>query len=87
MLANDHLQIKSSGITKIATALIQEHSHMAEEGPIIWDEIAKIKEYRKRNSIDEKDVQRRRKPETSKPPKMQNILEHISVQEENFRAD
>ena len=44
MLANGPLtDSKSSGITKIASRLIQEHSsYMAEEGPVIWDEIAKI---------------------------------------------
>ena len=89
MLANGPLtDSKSSGITKIATALIQEHSaYMAEEGPIIWDEIAKIKEYvEKRNSIDEKKMYN--EEESQKLLKttedVQNILEHISVQEEKF---
>ena len=89
MLANGPLtDNKSSGITKIATALIQEHSaYMAEEGPIIWDEIAKIKEYvEKRNSIDEKKMYNEQESQKllKTTEDVQNILEHISVQEEKF---
>ncbi|MEC8064170.1 MAG: hypothetical protein VX112_04920 [Pseudomonadota bacterium] len=89
MLASGPLtDSKSSGITKIASRLIQEHSsYMAEEGPVIWDEIAKIKVYvEKRNSIDEKKMYT--EEESQKLLKttedVQNILEHISEQEEKF---
>ncbi len=89
MLANGPLtDNEAKGITKLAAALVKKYSsYMAEEGPIIWDEIAKIKTYvEKRNTIDEKKMyteeESKRLLKTTED--VQKILEHISKQEENF---
>ena len=89
MLANGPLtDNKSRGISKVASELIQEQSScMADRGPVIWDEIAKIKTYvQKRNSIDEKKMYT--EEESHKLLKttedVQKILEHIAHQEEKF---
>ncbi len=91
MLANGPLtDDEAKGITKVAASLVKKYSsYMAEEGPIIWDEIAKIKTYvEKRNTIDEKKMyteeESKRLLKTTED--VQQILEHISKQEENFIA-
>jgi len=91
MLANGPLTDNDAkGITKLAANLVKKYSsYMAEEGPIIWDEIAKIKTYvEKRNTIDEKKMyteeESKRLLQTTED--VQKILEHISKQEENFIA-
>lgn len=91
MLANGPLTDNDAkGITKLAATLVKKYSsYMAEEGPIIWDEIAKIKTYvEKRNTIDEKKMyteeESKRLLKTTED--VQQILEHISKQEENFIA-
>ena len=89
MLANGPLTDNhAKGITKLAASLIKKYSsYMAEEGPIIWDEIAKIKTYvEKRNTIDEKKMytEEESKKLLQTTEDVQKILEHISKQEENF---
>ncbi len=91
MLANGPLtDNEAKGITQLAASLVKKYSsYMAEEGPIIWDEISKIKTYvEKRNTIDEKKMytveESKRLMKTTED--VQHILEHISKQEENFIA-